>query len=72
MEKPAENTVGTMAPPTKPCTMRKAIMEFMSHARPHIRLDSVNSAADAVKSQRVDSAWLRKPESGIMTISAIR
>ena len=47
-------------------------MEFMSHAQPQSRLDNVNNAADAVNSQRVESAWLRKPDSGIMTISAMR
>ena len=66
------NTVGTMAPPTNPCTIRNATMDWMSHDAPHRALETVNRAADRVKSQRVDSAWARKAEKGIITSSAIR
>ncbi len=47
-------------------------MVLMSQARPHIRLESVNRKAEAAKTKRVDSAWVRKAASGIITISAIR
>ena len=70
--KPVANTSGTIAPPVKPCRALKAIIELMSHARPHSRLEMVKSAAEAVNSQRVDSAWDRNAASGIITISAIR
>jgi hypothetical protein len=70
--KPAENTVGTMAPPTNPCSARNAIMDSMFHASPHSALDNVNKPADNANSQRVDKACARKPENGIMTSSAIR
>jgi hypothetical protein len=70
--KPVANTVGTMAPPTNPWMARKKIIELMSHARPHIRLERVKSAAEAVNSHRVESACDRKAASGIITISAIR
>src|SRR5207248_7830465 len=33
MAKPVANTVGTIAPPTKPWIARKAIIELMSQAR---------------------------------------
>jgi len=39
---------------------------------PQNRLDSVNSTADSVKSQRVEMACERKAASGIITISAIK
>ncbi len=57
--KPVANTVGTMAPPTKPWMARKTVIDWMLQAMPHSRLASVNSTAEAVNSQRVDKAWLR-------------
>ena len=65
-------TVGTMAPPTKPCRTRKAVIELMSQAMPHRALAAVNKPAERANSQRVDRAWARKPENGIITSSAIR
>ena len=44
----------------------------MSHARPHSRLAAVNPPAEAVNSQRVENTRVSQPDSGIMTISAIR
>ncbi len=70
--KPVANTVGTMAPPTKPWMARKVVMDSMFQAAPHIRLEIVNSTAESVNSQRVDSAWERNAASGIITISAMR
>ena len=70
--KAAVNTVGIMAPPRKPCAARKAIMLSMSQADPHRTLVNVKPAAEMAKSQRVDSNRLKKPDSGIMTISATR
>ena len=54
--KPVANTVGTIAPPTKPWMARKTIIDWMLHAMPHIRLDKVNNTAEPTNSQRVDSA----------------
>ena len=71
-EKPVVNTVGTIAPPTKPWITRKAIIELMSQAAPQSALEMVNSPADRANSQRVDSACTRKAENGIITSSAIR
>lgn len=72
MVKPTANTLGTIAPPTKPWTARKAIIDSMFQARPQAMLASVNSPAEVAKSQRVDIAWARKAENGIITSSAIR
>ncbi len=57
--KPVANTVGTIAPPTKPWMARKIVIDWMLQAKPHIRLASVNRTALPVNSQRVDSAWER-------------
>ncbi len=70
--KPVANTVGTIAPPTKPCTARQAIITFRFQAKPQAMLDTVNAAAETVNSQRVENARLRNADSGIITISAIR
>jgi hypothetical protein len=70
--KPTANTLGTIAPPTKPWMTRKAIIDSMFQARPQATLDSVNSAAEVANSQRVDIACARKAEKGIITSSAIR
>jgi hypothetical protein len=70
--KPVANTVGTMAPPVKPCSTRKAIIESMSQAMPHRADEIVNRPAEMANSQRVDSAWARNAAKGIITSSAIR
>lgn len=66
------NTVGIIAPPTKPCTARNRIIDSMLHAMPQRMLAMVNNPADAANSHRVDSACARKAEKGIITSSAIR
>src|ERR1700677_880047 len=71
-ENPVAKAVGTIAPPTKPWIARATIIDWMLHAKPHATLDSVNAAAEAVKSQRVEKARDSQPENGIITISAIR
>ena len=71
-EKPVAKTVGTIAPPTKPCSARNTIIDWISHARPHKALQRVNSPAEMANSHRVEIACARKPENGIMTSSAIR
>jgi hypothetical protein len=70
--KPVAKTVGTMAPPTNPCSARNTVIDWMSHAMPHNRLDRVKSTAESVNSQRVEIACERNAAKGIMTISAIR
>jgi hypothetical protein len=70
--KPVANTVGIIAPPTDPWIARMTIMVSMLVANPQPMLARVNPAADAVKSQRVEKARDNTPESGIMTISAMR
>ncbi len=66
------NTVGIIEAPSRPCSARKTIMLWMFQARPHSMLASVNPAAEAVNSQRVENTRVSQPESGIMMISAIR
>ena len=61
-----------MAPPVKPCSTRKAIIDSMFQANPHSTLESVNSAADSEKSQPVESARARNAENRIITSSAMR
>ena len=70
--KPVANTVGTIAPPTKPWITRNSVIEWMSQAIPHSALARVNSPADSAYSQRVDSACARNAANGIITSSAIR
>ncbi len=66
------NTVGIIEPPRNPCSARNTIMLWMSHAQPHSRLVSVNPAAEALKSQRVDMTRDSHPDSGMTMISAMR
>ncbi len=47
-------------------------MLSMFQARPHSMLAAVKPAAEAVNSQRVENTRVSQPDSGIMTISAIR
>ena len=70
--KPTANTVGTMAPPVKPCSARSTIIDSMFQAMPQPTLNKVKSAALVANSQRVEIAWARKAEKGIMISSAIR
>ncbi len=69
---PVAKTLGTMAPPTKPWTMRKATIDWMSQAMLQSALERVKRPADRANSQRVESAWARKAENGIITSSAMR
>ena len=69
---PTTNTDGTIAPPVKPCSTRNAIIDSMFQANPHSTLDTVNKPADSANNQRVDIAWPRNAENGIITSSAIR
>lgn len=66
------NTVGIIDAPSRPCSARNMIVLWMFQARPHGMLATVNPAADAVNSQRVENTRVSQPDSGIMTISAIR
>ena len=66
------NTVGIIAPPTKPWTARAAIMAPKLVAKAQARLASVKPAAERAKRTRVESSRASRPESGIMTISATR
>src|SRR5689334_9529131 len=56
----------------KPCTARHTIMLSIDEAKPHMKLATVNPAAEAANRMRVPSARDRKPDSGIATTSAIR
>jgi hypothetical protein len=66
------NTLGIIGPPRNPCSARNAIIEWMCQAGPQSRLAAVNPAAEVANSQRVDMTQLSQPDSGIITISAIR
>ncbi len=66
------NTVGIMEAPSKPWSARNTIMLSMFQARPQSMLVTVKPAAEAVKSQRVEKTRVSQPESGIITISAMR
>ena len=65
-------TVGIMAPPIKPWMSRHAIISLIEVDSPHIRLAAVKPAAEMAKRIRVPNARDRKPESGIITTSAMR
>ncbi len=52
--KPVANTVGIMAPPTKPCTARNAIITSRFQAKPQAMLAMVKAPAETVNSQRVE------------------
>ncbi|OIQ63475.1 hypothetical protein GALL_549850 [mine drainage metagenome] len=64
--------MGIIEAPRRPCNARNTIMLWMFQDRPHSILARVKPAADAVKSQRVENTLVSQPDSGIMTISAIR
>ena len=65
-------TVGIIEAPSNPCSARNTIIDCMLQAMAQSRLAAVKPAAEAVNSQRVENTRLSQPESGIMTISAIR
>src|SRR5689334_1952909 len=46
--KPVANTVGTIAPPTKPWIARNTVIELIDHAMPHNSEERVKRTADAV------------------------
>src|SRR5579883_2885170 len=68
----AENTLGIMAPPKKPCSARKTIIDGRFQAKAQAMLISVKVAADSAKSTRVERMRASRPESGIITTSATR
>src|SRR5690242_12784215 len=70
--KEVAKTVGIIAPPRKPCSARKMIIELMSQASAHKADVSVKPAAAMAKKTRVDMRRERMPVSGIITTSAIR
>ena len=61
-----------MPPPMKPWMARQTIISLIEVDSPHIRLAAVKPAAEMANRMRVPSARDRKPESGIITTSAIR
>ncbi len=70
--KEVAKTVGIIAPPRKPCSARKMIIELMSQASAQSMLVRVNPAAAIEKKTRVDISRDRIPVSGIITTSAMR
>ncbi len=68
----AAKTDGIMPPPRKPCSARQTIISLIEPAVAHMKLAAVKPAADRVNSTRVDIMRARKPESGIITTSAMR
>src|SRR4051812_34609242 len=59
--KEVAKTVGIIAPPRKPCSARKMIIELMSQASAHIAEVTVNPAAAIAKKTRVDISRERMP-----------
>lgn len=72
MVKAAAKTDGIIPPPRKPCSPRHRIISVMDPEVAHMKLAAVNPAAARVNSRRVDIIRARKPDSGIITTSAIR
>ena len=70
--KEVANTVGIIAPPMKPCAARKAIISPKPLAPAQPRENSVNPTALTTNKTRVDNNRDNQPDSGIMTISAIK
>src|SRR5258707_717619 len=64
--------MGTSAPPIKPCSARKTIIAPRLVAKAQRTLVTVKPSAEITNMTRVDSSRDNVPESGIMTISAIR
>ena len=65
-------TVGIIEAPSRPCSARKTIMLSMFQASPHSTEANVKPAEEAVNSQRVENTRVSQPDSGIITISAMR
>ena len=70
--KEVANTVGIIAPPMKPCIARKTTMVVRLSAIAQAKEQMVKPIAEMVNSVRVDHSRDSQPESGIITISAIR
>ena len=66
------NTVGIIAPPMKPCAARNTTISPRLDALEQASENSVKPIALMTNSTRVDSRRDSQPDSGIMTISAIR
>jgi hypothetical protein len=66
------NTVGIMAPPRKPWQARKTIISPRPVALAQSSENSVKPSALHTNRTRVDRSRDSQPESGIITISAIR
>ncbi len=66
------NTVGIIAPPTKPCSARQTIISLIEPDMAHMKLMAVKPMADTVNRMRVDRMRDSMPESGIITTSAMR
>ena len=61
-----------MAPPRKPWRARAAIIAPSVSTKAQAMLASVKPAAESTNRRRVESSRARKPESGIITTSAMR
>ncbi len=72
MVKADANTVGIMPPPMKPCSARHRIISSIVFDWAHMKLISVKPPAEIVKITRVETTRDRKPDSGIITTSAMR
>ena len=66
------NTVGIIAPPMKPCSARNVTISLRLEAPAQASENSVKPSALPTNSTRVDKRRDSQPDSGIMTISAIR
>ncbi len=66
------NTVGIIAPPMKPWAARNTTISPSPVAPAQSNEKTVKPSALATNSTRVDSSRDSQPDSGIMTISAIR
>ena len=66
------NTVGIIAPPMKPWAARNITISLRLEAPAQANENSVKPSALATNSTRVDNSRDNQPDSGIMTISAIR
>ena len=72
MVKAEANTVGIMPPPMNPCSARHTIICSIVFACAHMKLMSVKPPAETTKMMRVETTRDRKPDSGIITTSAMR
>ena len=66
------NTVGIIAPPMKPCSARNVTIAPRLSEKAQAAEKMVKPSALMVNSTRVDSSRDSQPDSGIITISAIR